>query len=224
MVVRQDPDCLQVAKAEPGDGFRRYGSAGRDLPDTHFGDRAAVSPVRQAEDGRKQQERTGKGDYLVQRGTCRYPDHSHPGHSSHPLAQLIPIPPGGELRTQRLPDSYKFQPLRVARDADVPGRRPRARGAEKPLTLLDRLPPLLERRQVPALALPAHDPEPSLRPVEGEAAPDGEVLDHLIRPEGPGARNAGLVHGLRLPVIIAPVHIGRGDETAASRQPPTSPT
>ena len=50
-------------------------------------------------------------------------------------------------------------------------------------------------REVPASALDAHDPEPSLRGVESESAPYGETLQHLVRTEGLLTEHAGRVHG-----------------------------
>ncbi len=50
------------------------------------------------------------------------------------------------------------------------------------LAFLDRLPPLLERREIPAAAVGAHDPQPALRAVERETSADREVLDRLFAP------------------------------------------
>ena len=76
---------------------------------------------------------------------------------------------------------------------------PHRRFPEQPLAVLDRLPTLFQGREVPASALDAHDPEPSLRGVESESPPYGETLQHLVRAEGLLTEHAGRVHGGREP-------------------------
>ncbi len=46
--------------------------------------------------------------------------------------------------------------------------------------VLDGFPPLLDGGEVLPLTPPAHDPEPSLSGVAGQAPPNGEMLDHLV--------------------------------------------
>src|SRR5690606_16041435 len=100
-----------------------------------------------------------------------------------PPAELVAVAPGRELGPERRADAYQFHPLEQPREPDVLRRDAHARAAEQPLAVLDRLPALLERREVPALALAAHDPEPALRAVERDAPADREVLEHLVRAE-----------------------------------------
>src|SRR5207237_641777 len=80
------------------------------------------------------------------------------------------------------------EPNLVGRDTE-PG------GAELPLRLLDGLPARLQRREVPALALPADDPQPPPRPVVRETAAHGERFEHLVTAEWLVAEQAGRVHG-----------------------------
>ena len=62
------------------------------------------------------------------------------------------------------------------------------RAAERSLALFDRLPALLERREIPAAAVVADDPQSSLVGVEREPTADRKVLDTLIRAELLGDR------------------------------------
>src|SRR5688500_7645828 len=111
-----------------------------------------------------------------------------------PATELIAISPGGELRTLRDADAHDLEPLLQPGEADVLGRRPEARVAEAALALLDRLPPLLERREVPPLASTADDPQPSLRRVKRQALPHGKLLDRRVRAERVVAEEARRVH------------------------------
>src|SRR5581483_4824751 len=58
----------------------------------------------------------------------------------------------------------------------------------------DRFPALLERREVPPLAVRAHHPQPSLRRVERQPLPDGKRLERLVRAEGFIAEEASGKH------------------------------
>ena len=82
-------------------------------------------------------------------------------------AKLIAVAPRGHLGTQRAADAHELESLTQLREPDVVGRDTDAGLGELALALLDRFPPLLDRRQVPALAAAAHDPEPPFRRVEG---------------------------------------------------------
>ena len=96
---------------------------------------------------------------------------------------MIAVPPGCELGALRFPDPHEFETLGVARDADVPGRCPHAGAAVEAFTFLDRLPAFFQRRKVPTPALPAHNPEASLRGVERESPPDREASTTLFDPK-----------------------------------------
>ena len=108
--------------------------------------------------------------------------------------ELVSVSPRRELRAHRPPDAHQFQPLLVTGEPHIFGRDAQLRVTEEPLAHLDRFPALFDRREVPALTLAAHDPETASLGVEGESAPDREVLDHLVRSEGFVAEHAGAVH------------------------------
>ena len=109
-------------------------------------------------------------------------------------AELVAVAPRRHLRTLRIADAHELEPFLEPRETDLVGGHAQPGGAEGALALLDRLPALLERGEVPALALPAHDPEPALRRVEREPSPDREVLDRLVAAECAAAEQAGAVH------------------------------
>ena len=68
--------------------------------------------------------------------------------------------------------------------------------ADAALKVFDGFPALLERREVPAVARRADDPEPALCGVERKAAANGETFYEIIRAEWAVAEQAGRVHGL----------------------------
>lgn len=111
-----------------------------------------------------------------------------------PTPKLIAVAPGRELRPQRRPDAHELRPVRHAREPDIIGRRAQPRAAEQPLGLLDRLPPLFLRRQVPPLAPAAHHPQAALGCVVGEPAPNREVLHRFVPAEVRVAEEARGVH------------------------------
>ena len=100
-------------------------------------------------------------------------------HNRTPAAapELIAVAPRGELGTQRLPDAHQLEPLVESSQADVFRGDTLSRRTEASLAILDRLPALFERRQVPTLALATHRPQAALGGVEGQPPPDGERLD-----------------------------------------------
>ncbi len=97
--------------------------------------------------------------------------------------ERIHIAPCRELEPWRLADADELQALREARQADLIGRGPYTRRAILALALLDGLPALLDRRQVPAAAPGADDPQTSVRTVEREPPANGQLFDDLIRAE-----------------------------------------
>ena len=109
-------------------------------------------------------------------------------------SELVAIAPRRHLRTLRITDAHELEPFLEPRETDLVGGHAQPGGAEGALALLDRLPALLERREVPPLALPAHDPEPALRRVEREPSPHRKVLDRLVAAECAAAEQAGAVH------------------------------
>src|SRR5688572_12124579 len=111
--------------------------------------------------------------------------------TASPAAELIAVSPRGHLGTQRGADAHELQPFAQPGQSDVVGGRAQTRLGEQALALLDRLPALLERGEVPPLAGPAHDPEPPLRRVERKATPYWEMLNDLVLAEVRVAEKAG---------------------------------
>src|ERR1041385_636309 len=105
-------------------------------------------------------------------------------HLAPPTAtELITVAPRGELRAQRLTDADELCPVAQLGEPNVLRRHPAPRVPIEALGVFDRLPSLLERRQVPAFALSAHDPKPALRRVERQTAPDRKRLERLVGAE-----------------------------------------
>src|SRR5262249_8370137 len=75
------------------------------------------------------------------------------------------------------------------------GRDAPSRVAVQPLGFLNCLPPLLERRQVPPLAVATDDPQTTLCSIEREAPPHGERLERLVAAQVLLAEETGRVHG-----------------------------
>src|SRR5207248_7944353 len=96
-------------------------------------------------------------------------------------SELVPISPRRELRPQRTPDTHQLEALGRPRQADVVRGHSETSLAKASLTRLNRFPPLLERREVPPLALSAHNPQPPIRHIERQPPSDRKGLDHLIR-------------------------------------------
>jgi hypothetical protein len=96
------------------------------------------------------------------------------------LPDLATVAPGGELTTLRPADTDQLSALADLGEPDVVGGEALRRIVELLLAFLDRLPALVQRRQVPAPAALTDDPQPPLLLVEGEAAADGKILDGLV--------------------------------------------
>jgi len=126
---------------------------------------------------------------------CREPRAGDDDLSLSSPPELIPIPPRRELRPQRLADPYELCTVTKSSEPDLVRRGAEARAAVQTLCVLDRLPSLFERREVPPFAGWAYDPKPSLRRVERETAANGKVLDRLVRPERTIAEETRSVHG-----------------------------
>src|SRR5690606_34967110 len=77
-------------------------------------------------------------------------------------AQPFAVAPRRELGAQRLPDADEIQPFAQRGEPYVVRGNPQRRCAEGALALLDRLPALLYRCEVPVAALRADRPEPPL--------------------------------------------------------------
>src|SRR5215204_5390667 len=111
-----------------------------------------------------------------------------------PPAELIAVAPRRELRAQRLTDANELRAVAKTSETDLIRRRAQPRASIQPLGVLDRLPPFLKWRQVPALACRTDDPQTSLRRVERESAADGEMLDRLVGSERTIAEKTRRVH------------------------------
>src|SRR5262249_10350045 len=69
------------------------------------------------------------------------------------------VTPRRDLGQQRGPDADELEAAAKAREPDVVGRHSEPRAAEQSLGFVDRFPPLLERREVPAPATRADHPQ-----------------------------------------------------------------
>ncbi|HMI48840.1 MAG TPA: hypothetical protein VK481_09245, partial [Gemmatimonadaceae bacterium] len=79
-------------------------------------------------------------------------------------------------------------------EPDLLGRNTKLCFAVGSLAFFDRFPTLFDWREIPTLALPAHDPQPSLGRVECQPSPDGKVLDGFVGAERGVTEEAGRVH------------------------------
>ena len=113
-----------------------------------------------------------------------------------PLSELIAVAPGRKLRAERLADSNQRRSVTDLREPNVVRRHPFAGIAIQLFGLLNRLPPFVERREVPALTRPADHPQSAARSVERQAFSDRKCLDGLVRAKRFVAENAGRIHGL----------------------------
>ena len=64
--------------------------------------------------------------------------------------------------------------------------------------MFDRLPARFQRRQIPAFAVPAHDPQASLRRVIRKPPADREIFDRRVPAKIRVAEQTGRVHALKL--------------------------
>src|SRR5690348_667178 len=112
-----------------------------------------------------------------------------------------PVAPRGDLGEERRPDANELEPRAQMRERDVVGGHTQPRAAEETLAAVDRLPPLLERREVPALASRADDPEPSLHRIERQPPSYRAGGDVIVGTEVGVAEEAGGVHE-SMPLVI----------------------
>src|SRR5215217_3942921 len=112
-----------------------------------------------------------------------------------PAAELIAVAPRRHFGPLRRSDPDEIEAVTSSGHADVVGGHAKARLTEQALAFFDRLPSLLERRQVPSLAFPAYDPQPSARGIERQATPDRKLLDRLVGPEVGVTEDARRIHG-----------------------------
>src|SRR5690348_4147251 len=109
------------------------------------------------------------------------------------------------------------------RERDVVGGDAQAGAAEETLAAVDRLPSLLERREVPARAPRADDPEPPLRRIERQPPSYRAGGDVIVGAEVGVAEEAGGVHE-SMPLVIpsAGCHSERSEESRPAREIPRS--
>src|SRR5678815_6103791 len=105
------------------------------------------------------------------------------------------VAPRRDLRQQRRSNANELEAAAKARQADVVGGHPEACAAEQPLGLIDRLPALLERREVPSPASGANDPEPTLFRIERQPSANREGRQKVIGGEIRVTKQTGRVHG-----------------------------
>src|SRR5450759_1867848 len=123
----------------------------------------------------------------------------HPLNDVLPAAppELISVTPGRELGPLWFSDAHELEPLIETCQPDLLGRNTKLRVAVRPLALLDGLQALIDGRQIPAFAFPAHHPQASLRGVECEPSPDWKVLDRLVGAERRVAEEARRIHSAK---------------------------
>lgn len=97
--------------------------------------------------------------------------------------ELISVSPRREFRAKWLSNTNQLEAFAQAGEADLIGGNAELGPAIRALTLLDRFPTLLDRSEVPPLALPADHPEPSLCRIESESPANGKMLYRLISAE-----------------------------------------
>ena len=94
-----------------------------------------------------------------------------------PRAEVAAIAPRGELRAQRRADADQLESVAKPRETDVVGRHAHVGAAKGALALLDRLPTLLERREIPSPAVMSRRPTAVPTRVERQTPADREMLD-----------------------------------------------
>ncbi len=133
-----------------------------------------------------------------------YPDRRVRDGPSPSAAELVPVAPGGELAANGRADPDDLELVTDPGEADVVGRNPQPGVPEQALAVFDRLPPLLERGEIPAFAPTAYDPQPAAVPVERDPASDRKRLEDFVMAEGPIAEQTGRVH--RRHLYLLPFH------------------
>src|SRR4051794_6118402 len=107
------------------------------------------------------------------------------------MSELIAVSPCGHFDGRWRSDAHQLETFLRLREADVfPGHLERRRAKES-FGVFDRLPPGLDRRQVPALAGATHRPQASCPLIVGNAPSDWETLEDLIGSELAVAEDAG---------------------------------
>src|SRR5262245_34154056 len=108
--------------------------------------------------------------------------------------ELVAVPPRGEFGSEWFSDAHELSAVTQLGEPDVVRGRAQTRIPIETLRLFDRLPALLERREVPPLALRTHDPQPPLRRVVRQPPSDGKRVEGLVLAERAAAEEASRVH------------------------------
>src|SRR5690606_16419885 len=117
-------------------------------------------------------------------------------HLPPPTApELVAVAPRRKLRSQRLANADEVEPIRRPRQTHILRGHPLARIAIQPLARLNGLPALFERREAPAFARAADDPQPAATRVKRQSATDGHLLQHVVPPQISRAEETGREHG-----------------------------
>src|SRR5262245_54828295 len=96
------------------------------------------------------------------------------------LAELGPVAPCGQLTRHRLSNAHEIEPTVHSREADVVARDANPRTSVESLGSFDCFPPLFKRREVPALAMPAHHPQATFSRIERQTSTDRERLNPVV--------------------------------------------
>jgi hypothetical protein len=124
------------------------------------------------------------------------PEHGIAPGGGKPAAQQAAIAPGGNLRLEGGTDPDQGEAFGEVGQTDVVGGIADSGGGKAPLAFFDRLPALVERREVPALAGRTDDPEPPLPRVERQPGADGERRQDGVGAEIGVAKEARTIHGV----------------------------
>ena len=186
--ARNQTRCVEVISLDPNRFVELVLEAEDHAP--------AIPLPNRARDGYPTPNRRGARHHASDdNGADHGPDSARDQHGpSAAPAELVAVAPCGEFLADGIADPDEHEAFFQLCEADVVGRDPRTCVPEGAFAGFDRLPARLQRGEVPALAAPAHDPQPSLRPVKGEAAPDRELLDGFVPVEVALAEDAGRVH------------------------------
>src|SRR5262249_12789582 len=104
------------------------------------------------------------------------------------------VAPRRDLRKQSRPDSNELETAAEAREADVVRRHAETRAAKQSFSVVDRLPSLLERREVPTATSRADHPEPATLGIEREPSADREGRQKVVRSQIVVAEQTTRIH------------------------------
>ncbi len=105
--------------------------------------------------------------------------------------ESLSVPPRREFGAEGISDPDQLETLGQPGETDVVGGHPDVGPAEVAFALLDRLPAILERGEVPPAAGTADHPEAAPGLVVGDAPTDREVFDLPVGGKGSAAEETG---------------------------------